>query len=194
MTFRRWPARLALAALLLVGAAAVAVWAPARAALAPGATAPTFTVEAAQGGRTFPFDLAAALKRGPVVLYFYPKSFTGVCTLEAHEFAEAIPQFAALGAGVIGLSGDTIATQREFSAKECRDTFPVGADAGLAVARRYDVALALPGTDVGFAKRVSFVIAPDGTVLSTLADSDAEPHITNALATVRQWRAAHPSP
>lgn len=161
---------------------------PARAALRPGETAPDFRVEAAQGGRTFTFDLAAALKKGPVVLYFYPKSFTSTCTLEAHDFAEAMPQFTALGASVIGLSGDSIATQREFSSKECRDTFPVGADAGLHVAKRYDVALAVPGTAMGFAKRVSFVIAPDGRVLSTLSDSDADPHIHTALATLRTWK------
>ena len=162
---------------------------PVLAAVPTGASAPTFSVEAAQGGRDFTFDLASALKRGPVVVYFYPKSFTSVCTVEADDFAEAMPELTKLGASVIGLSGDDIATQRAFSAKECRDTFPVGADPKLAVARRYDVALAIPGTGYGFAQRVSFVIAPDGTILSMLKDGDAEPHIRNALATLRAWQA-----
>lgn len=168
---------------------ATLVASPASAALSAGAVAPTFSVEAAKGGRDQPFDLAAALKRGPVVVYFYPKSFTSTCTVEAHDFAEAMPDFAALGAAVIGLSADDIATQREFSAKECRDTFPVGADPKLAVAKRYDVAYAIPGTSYGFAQRVSYVIAPDGTILSVLKDGDAEPHIRNALAALRAWRA-----
>ncbi len=117
--------------------ASLCAGAPASAALKPGVAAPAFTVEAAQGGKTFTFALADALKKGPVVLYFYPQSFTSTCTIEAHDFADAMPQFAAAGASVIGLSGDGIDTQREFSSKECRDTFPVGADSGLAVAKSY---------------------------------------------------------
>ncbi len=59
-----------------------------------------------------------------MVLYFYPKSFTSVCTVEAHEFAENIENFAAAGASVIGLSGDKIEVQRDFSTKECRRVHP----------------------------------------------------------------------
>jgi hypothetical protein len=73
------------------------------AALKPGDPAPDFTVRAAQGGKEFTFSLAEALKKGPVVLYFYPKSFTSICTIEAHEFAENIENFKAAGAAVIGL-------------------------------------------------------------------------------------------
>jgi peroxiredoxin len=109
------------AALMIVSSAALA-------ALKPGDPAPSFTLQAAQGGKEFSFSLQQALAKGPVVLYFYPKSFTSVCTIEAHEFAEAIEQFAAMGASVIGVSSDKIATQRDFSSKECRDKFPVGAD------------------------------------------------------------------
>jgi thioredoxin-dependent peroxiredoxin len=102
----------------------------AQAALKPGDTAPGFTVAAAQGGKEFKFALAEALQKGPVVLYFYPKSFTKVCTAEAHEFAENVETFAA-----------PIDVQREFSTKECRDKFPVGADPGLTVINAYDAAL-----------------------------------------------------
>ena len=84
----------------------------------PGASAPDFTVEAALGGKVFTFSLKEALKKGPVVLYFYPKSFTSVCTVEAHEFAEAMEQFAEMNASVIGVSGDNIDIQKEFSKKE----------------------------------------------------------------------------
>ncbi len=158
------------------------------AALKPGDSAPDFTLQAAQGGKAFTFSLNEALKQGPVVLYFYPKSFTSVCTEEAHEFAEATEQFATLGARVIGLSGDTIATQREFSTKECRDKFPVGADAGLTVAKTYDAAFNVPVAGAMFANRISYVISPEGKILSAVEDSGAHKHIERALAAVKAWR------
>lgn len=166
--------------------------APADAALKVGDAAPDFTVEAARGGKTFSFALAAALKKGPVVLYFYPKSFTSVCTLEAHEFAENIKAFEEAGASVIGISSDKIDTQREFSSKECRDTFPVGADPNFSVIKAYDAAFGVPMASPMFANRISYVIAPGGKIIESYEDSDADKHITNALAAVRSWRAAHP--
>ena len=164
----------------------LALVSPALAALKPGDPAPDFTVQAAQGGRTFDFSLADALKKGPVVLYFYPKSFTSVCTVEAHEFADNIKNFEAMGASVLGVSADGIDTQREFSSKECRDTFPVGADPNLSVIKAYDASFA-----GFFAKRISYVIAPDGKIIEAYSDSEAEPHIKNALDAVQQWDAAH---
>src|SRR5262249_18399249 len=83
---------------------------PASATLKPGDAAPDFTAQAAVGGKDFTFSLAEALKRGPVVLYFYPKSFTQGCTMEAHEFAEAAENFAAAGASLLGMSYDNIET------------------------------------------------------------------------------------
>ncbi len=160
------------------------------AALKPGDAAPDFSLEAAQGGKEFSFSLRQALEKGPVVLYFYPKSFTSVCTLEAHEFAEAMERFAAMGASVIGVSSDKIATQREFSTKECRDKFPVGADPSFKVINAYDAAFKVPVAGAMFANRISYVIAPDGKILSAVEDSGATKHIENALAVVRQWRDA----
>lgn len=107
-----------------------------------------------------------------------------MCTEEAHLFAEAMGEFASLGASVIGVSGDDIATQREFSSKECRDRFPVGADANMKVIKAYDASFA--GM---FAARISYVVAPDGRILSSLSSSQAAPHIENALAALRGWRA-----
>ena len=158
------------------------------AALKPGDAAPDFTIQAALGGKDFAFSLAEALKKGPVVLYFYPKSFTSVCTLEAHEFAEAMEQFAAMGASVIGVSSDRIETQREFSAKECRDKFPVGADPEFKVVKAYDAAFTVPVAGPLYASRISYVISPEGRILSGLSDSGAEKHIENALAVVKKWR------
>jgi thioredoxin-dependent peroxiredoxin len=173
----------AAALMTLVSSAALA-------ALKPGDAAPDFSLKAAQGGKEFFFSLRQALEKGPVVLYFYPKSFTSVCTLEAHEFAEAMKQFAALGASVIGVSSDKIATQREFSTKECRDKFPVGADPGFKVINAYDAAFKVPVAGAMFANRISYVIAPDGKILSAVEDSGATKHIENALAVVRRWRDA----
>lgn len=158
------------------------------AALKPGDAAPDFSMPAAQGGKDFAFSLKDALKNGPVVLYFYPKSFTSVCTVEAHEFAEAMEQFAAMNASVIGVSSDKIETQREFSAKECRDKFPVGADPKFEVIKAYDAAFNVPVAGPMFASRISYVISPEGKILSVVEDSGATKHIQGALEAVRKWR------
>ena len=171
---------LALAFLVATGAA--------RAALSTGAPAPDFQIEGALAGKNFRFSLADALKKGPVVLYFYPKSFTSVCTEEAHLFAEATEEFAALGASVIGVSGDDIETQRKFSASECRDKFPVGADADQRVIKAYDVA----GRGV-YAARVSYVISPEARIIAATADPGAQRHIDEAMKAVRAWKAARKS-
>lgn len=153
-----------------------------------GTVAPAFSTQAAQGGTDITFTLADALKKGPVVVYFYPKSFTSVCTEEAHLFAEAVPEFETLGASVIGISTDTIETQREFSRQACRDKFPVAADPEGNVAKSYNT---LAGNRSGgaMAKRTSYVITPDGKVASALTAGDAGSHIQSALATVKAWKA-----
>jgi peroxiredoxin len=114
-----------------------------------------------------------------------------VCTVEAHEFAENIENFAAAGATVIGVSGDKIEVQRDFSTKECRDKFPVGADPSFSVIKAYDASFTIPVAGAVFANRISYVISPEGTILYAYADSNAEKHIENALAVVRKWREEH---
>jgi peroxiredoxin len=157
-----------------------------------GDKAPDFTMQAALAGKTFTFSLAEALKKGPVVLYFYPKSFTAGCTVEAHDFAEHADDFAALGASLIGVSADTIETQVEFSSKECRDKFPVGADANGAVIGDYDARMfKLGGVGPALSSRISYVIAPDGKIIYAYKDSAPDKHISNTLAAVRQWRTDH---
>ena len=111
------------------------------ASLPVGAAAPDFSTQASQGGNVFSFKLSDALKKGPVVLYFYPAAFTSGCTEEAHEFAEAVPQYAALGATVIGVSQDGIAKLQKFSVSECRSKFPVASDASGAISKEYDAEL-----------------------------------------------------
>jgi len=170
----------------VVVVASAAVILPARANLAVGAPAPDFTIPSAVAGKATRFSLRDALSKGPVVVYFYPKSFTSVCTIEANLFAEAMPQFEALGASVIGISTDDIDTQRAFSTKECRDRFPVGADADGKVATAYDAVWGFGKMVV--ASRTSYVVTPDGRIGSAHSASDAESHIETALSFVKSWR------
>ena len=179
--FRRSAALAALPATLLASVAALS-GAPAYAALKVGDSAPDFTTSAAIGGKTFTFSLAEALKKGPVVLYFYPKAFTPGCTVEAHNFAEATDKFAALGATLIGMSGDNIDTLKDFSVKECRNKFAVGADADGKIMKKYDANLAfLPST----ADRISYVISPDGKVVYTYSSLSPDNHVENTLKVVQ---------
>jgi peroxiredoxin Q/BCP len=146
-------------------------------------TAPAFTAQVAQGGAVSSFSLAAALSRGPVVLYFFPQSFTAGCTAEAHDFAEHIGAYKALGATVVGVSGDSIATQVKFSTQECRSKFLVAADPGLKIAKSYDAAV------LGlYANRTSYVIAPNGTIAYAYTSLDPDQHVANTLAALRALR------
>ncbi len=155
--------------------------------LTVGTMAPAFSSKAAQGGTDLTFTLSEALNKGAVVVYFYPKSFTAVCTEEAHLFAEAMAEFETLGASVIGISTDTIETQREFSRMACRDRFPVAADPKGDVVKAYD-AVRKGGGGV-LASRTSYVITPDGKIASVLTAGDADSHIQSALASVKAWKA-----
>jgi peroxiredoxin len=166
---------LAAAALVAAGIAT-----PAAAELPVGEKAPAFTTRAALAGKEFGFSLTAALAKGPVVLYFYPKAFTQGCTLEANAFAEAMPRFKAAGASVIGMSNDDIDTLKRFSREECRDAFPVGV-AGADVIKGYDVALG----NSGLTSRTSYVIATDGRIVAVHSNSDYRGHVEKTLAAVR---------
>lgn len=166
-------------------AAALVLAVPASAELAQGAKAPNFATQGALAGKVFGFNLAAALRKGPVVLYFYPKSFTQGCTLEAHAFAEAMDEFRKAGATVIGLSADTIDTQVRFSTEACRDAFPVGV-ASPAIISGYKVALTKPdGSATGLTSRTSYVIARDGRVQLVYTNMNYAEHVKRTLDAVR---------
>ena len=157
---------------------------PAHAALPVGAHAPDFETQGATGGHAFHFRLAQALKNGPVVLYFYPKSFTQGCTMEAHAFAEAAKDFQTAGATLIGLSADDVDTLKRFSTEECRNKFPVAA-ASPSVIAAYDVALSMAGVATGLSNRTSYVIGRDGKIVLAFTDMDWKDHVTRTLAAVR---------
>ena len=162
---------------------------PAAAELPVGADAPPFAIPATLGGDEFTFSLEETLQKGPVVLYFYPKAFTKGCTMEAHEFAEATPEFQSMGATVIGVSADTIETLNRFSVEECRSKFAVASDADQAVMTAYDAVLEQKPE---LSNRTSYVISPDGKIVYAHTDLDYSLHVQNTLAAVKAWRDANP--
>ena len=172
---------------LFIAAMAALSTAPALASLQVGANAPDFKAQASLGGKVFDFSLADTLKKGPVVLYFYPAAFTKGCTIEAHEFADAVDQYKKLGATVIGVSHDTIDTLNKFSVSECRSKFAVAADPQLTVARAYDAVL--PQAPA-YANRTSYVIVPGGKIIYTYTDLNPTQHVANTLQALQQYEAS----
>ncbi len=178
--------------------AALAVPATVSAELPVGARAPNFSTQGALAGKPFAFNLRAALRRGPVVLYFYPKAFTQGCTLETRAFAEAHDDFSAAGATVIGMSADDLPTLQRFSTEECRNKFAV-AIATPAITQAYDVALkreqlppsAAAKMPAGLTSRTSYVIAPDGKISFVHSNLDYRDHVRLTLEAVRALRTAH---
>lgn len=153
-----------------------------------GAKAPDFTTQATLAGKPFKFSLAEALAKGPVVLYFYPAAFTSGCTQEAHDFAEATAEFQKLGATVVGVSHDDIATLNKFSVSECRSKFAVAADTDGHIMKSYDATLP---TKPEWANRTSYVIAPTGEIVYSYTALNPDKHVANSIAAVRQWRDSH---
>jgi peroxiredoxin (alkyl hydroperoxide reductase subunit C) len=179
--------------LIAAGAAAaialVLATAPAQAALSVGDPAPHFTAQASEGGKQFTFNLADALKKGPVVLYFFPAAFAKGCTIEAHDFADASAEYHALGATLIGVTAGNIDKLTAFSVSECRSKFPVAADPDAKIAASYKSTLAIYP---GHSDRTSYVIAPDGKVILAYSDLNPDDHVAKTLAAVKAWRTAHP--
>lgn len=169
----------------LVALAALSLSSAAVAELPVGTKAPMFRTSVALAGMTKRFTLRNALRRGPVVLYFYPKAFTQGCTLEAHAFAEATDDFAALGATVVGMSADDLPTLQRFSVEACRDKFAVGV-ASPQVIKSYDVALNRPGMPASLTSRTSYVIAQDGKIVMVHSDMDYRDHVKLTLDAVRK--------
>ena len=198
---KRLAGSMALGVLVVALAAAL----PAVAALAPGVTAPAFTAQASLAGKEFTFSLADALKKGPVVVYFYPSAYTGGCDLEAHTFAASREKFDAAGATIIGVSADSIERLNTFSADPnyCAGKFPVASDADVKIARSYDLKAeaAQPGMndvrgvaiDHDFISRTTFVIASNGKIVATLSSETdhlhPDEHVKRSLAIVQGLQA-----
>jgi peroxiredoxin len=173
--------------ILTAAAFILALAAPANATLPVGAKAPAFTTRGAVAGKVVTVNLAQQLKKGPVVLYFFPAAFTAGCNAEARAFAENVANFRAAGATVIGMSADPVEDLQKFSAAECAGKFAV-ASAGPGVVAGYDVALGrqVKGRDV--TRRTSYVIGRDGRIAFVHDDLSADRHVALTLEAVRKLR------
>jgi peroxiredoxin len=183
-------------------AISAALCASAFAALKTGDRAPDFSARASLAGKDFNFSLQAALKKGPVVVYFYPSAYTGGCDLEAHTFAQEKSKFTAAGATIIGVSADSIARLNQFSADPnyCAGKFPVASDPSGKIAASYGVAVAAGragmkdvrgvAIDHDFFDRETFVIGKDHRIVaafSSRADHlTPDAHVKRALAVVQK--------
>jgi peroxiredoxin len=168
-------------------AAALAVPAPVLASLEVGARAPDFSAPAYLAGKPFDFQLATALKKGPVVVYFFPAVHTAGCNLEAHLFSEAIGKFKKAHATVIGVSAGKLDEMAAFSkeTEHCGGKFPVAADAGAKIATQYD---ALLPQKPGWSNRTSYVIDRSGHIVHAYSDLDPSGHVKQTLEAVQALR------
>jgi thioredoxin-dependent peroxiredoxin len=175
---------------------------PVLAALKVGDMAPDFSARGSLGGKEFDFSLQEALKKGPVVVYFYPSAYTKGCDLEAHTFSMEKDKFDAAGASIIGVSADSIARLNQFSAdpEYCAGKFPVASDADKKIATSYNLATTAlkPGAmdvrgvaiDHDFIERVTFVIGKDHKIIAALSSKDdgisPDQHVAKALEIVQK--------
>jgi peroxiredoxin len=181
--------------------AAVAL--PAAAALNAGDAAPAFTAKASMAGKAFDFSLTDSLKKGPVVVYFYPSAFTQGCNIQAHTFAENVDKFSAVNATIIGVSLDSIQRLNDFSADPnyCAGKIAVASDPTGSIAKSYDLKVGdaragakdSRGQDIdhGFAERTTFIVTPDGKVAATVGGVSPVENVEKALAEVQKLHHAH---
>jgi thioredoxin-dependent peroxiredoxin len=185
---------------LLTCLISTAICLPALAALKNGDSAPDFTTQASLAGKEFKFSLKESLKKGPVVVYFYPSAYTQGCNVQAHTFSVNQEKFAAAGASIIGVSLDSIQRLNQFSAdpEYCAGKFPVASDASGSIAKSYDLTVKnVPGikdtkgneVDHGFAERTTFVVTPDGKIAATIGGVTPTENVAKALETVQQLKA-----
>ncbi|MEA1941084.1 MAG: redoxin domain-containing protein [Pseudomonadota bacterium] len=166
-------------------AAVAAISAPAAAELEPGETAPDFTVEGFQGGEPVSFHLAEALETGPVVVFFFPAAFTSGCEAQAASFAEAIGEFEAQGARVIGITAGNTDRLAEFSTQHCASAFPVFAVSD-GMMRDYEVGMLMRP---GWTSRTSYVIDQNSTIAMTWSEMNPYEHVDRTIAAVRALNA-----
>ena len=190
--------------LFLAAVVSVAASAPVFAALKVADKAPDFSARASLAGKEFNFSLEDALKKGPVVVYFYPSAYTRGCDLEAHTFAQEKDKFDAAGATIIGVSADSIARLNTFSAdpEYCAGRFPVASDADRKIATSYNLNVNavkagmkdVRGVDIDhdMIERVTYVIGKDHKIIATLSSADdkisPDQHVQKALEIVQKLK------
>jgi peroxiredoxin len=175
---------------------------PALAALNAGQPAPDFEAQSSFAGKATAYSLKEALKKGPVVVYFYPSAYTSGCNLQAREFADRSEKFAAAGASIIGVSLDSIARLNEFSAdpQYCNGKFPVASDADGGIAKSYDLCVKQAragmkdtrGGDIDHdsAERTTFIVSPEGKIAATIGGMSPTANVEKALEAVQALAAA----
>jgi peroxiredoxin Q/BCP len=171
---------------------------PALAALSKGDAAPDFSAQASRAGKAFHYSLADALKKGPVVVYFYPSAFTEGCNIQAHTFSERRKEFDAAGATIIGVSLDSIARLNDFSAdpKYCAGKIAVASDADGAIAKSYQIKVQSSPQPVkdsrgvtidhAFAERTTFIVTPDHKVHAVIGGLAPAANVEAALQSVQE--------
>jgi peroxiredoxin Q/BCP len=149
--------------------------------LAVGQTAPAFEATDHEGKRV---SVTEAQKKGPVVVYFYPKDFTPGCTREACMFRDAFADLDGLGATIIGVSVDDDASHRKF-AERYQLPFSLVADPDRALAKRFGIARPL---GLG-ASRATFVIDQQGIVRAAIhSEISMSKHVKDTKAAIEALR------
>lgn len=183
--------------LIITGLISGLVALPALAALKEGDIAPDFTTQASLAGKAYNFSLKDNLKKGPVVVYFYPSAYTNGCNLQAHTFAEKYEKFTAAGAKVVGVSLDSIERLNDFSADPdfCAGKVSVASDADGKIAKSYELSIRdsvtgkkdTRGIEInhGYAERTTFVVAPDGKIVATVGGLAPALNVEKALEVVQ---------
>jgi peroxiredoxin len=176
---------------------AAALAQPALAALKAGEAAPDFSAEASLAGKAFNYSLADALKKGPVVVYFYPSAFTAGCNVQAHTFSERRSDFDAAGATIIGVSLDSITRLNAFSAdpKYCAGKIAVASDADGTIVKSYQLKVETSTepfkdsrgvvVDHAFAERTTFIITPDHKIHAVIGGVSPTANVEAALKAVQ---------
>lgn len=183
---------------LLIGLLSSVLALPALAALKQGDVAPDFTTQASLAGKAYAYSLKDALKKGPVVVYFYPSAYTGGCNLQARSFAMNKEKFDAVGASIVGVSMDSIERLNDFSAdpEYCAGKISVASDADGKIAKTYELNIK-PAVETakdsrgmqighGFVERTTFVVMPDGKVAATIGGVTPAENVEQALAEVQK--------
>ncbi|MBX3184769.1 MAG: peroxiredoxin [Polyangiaceae bacterium] len=144
-----------------------------------GELAPEFTLETQAGE---PWSLAEQVQQGSVVLFFYPKDNTRVCTAEACQFRDSHAVFVEHGATVVGISSDSVASHQAFAGKHALE-YVLLSDPGGRVRAQFGIKKALGLID----GRVTFVIDRERRVQHVFSSMlNAGAHVEEALATVKR--------
>ena len=142
-----------------------------------GQAAPTFTLPSQDGS-----PISLDQYRGKwVVLYFYPRDMTPGCTIEAHNFQDALNQFEAKNAVILGVSVDSTDSHQQFCAKDGL-TFHLLADPDHKVVSAYGSLGSFAGMVI--ANRNTFLIDPKGNIAKVWVKVDPATAASDVLAAI----------